>query len=225
MPALDLPEPTFGNTPGGSGMSSMAGMMGGMGLGQSLGSLFSNSGAPYEDAMSQYRQYENKAQNVQNPFFQAGQQGMGHFQNWLQGMQDPSGFINHLMGQYQESPWAHYQQQQAQRAGMNEASANGLAGSTPMMQQMQQNAAGISSQDMQNWLGQVLGINNQYGAGQQQLMGMGQNSANALTNMYGQMGQNMGEAAYGREAGKQQDRSNGWSGLGNLAGAAAMLLL
>lgn len=209
--------PTFNNR-------QIGGLMGGIGAGQALGSLFSNSDAPFEDAMSQYRQYENKAQNVQNPFLQAGQQGMGNFQHWLQGMQDSSGFINHLMGQYQESPWAHYQQQQAQRAGMNEASASGLVGSTPLMQQMQQNAAGISSQDMQNWLGQVLGINNQYGAGQQQLMGVGQNAANALTNLYGQMGQNMGEAAYGREAGKEQDRSQGWSGLGSMLGGLALAL-
>jgi len=33
----------------------------------------------------------------------------------------------------------------------------------------------------------------------------GQNAANSLSNMYNQMGQNMGQAAYGKQAGKQQD--------------------
>ena len=78
-------------------------------------------------------------------------------------------------------------------------------GSTPLMQQLQQNAGNIASQDQNQWLQNVLGINTQYGQGQQNLMTGGQNAANSLTNMYNQMGQNMGQAAYGKEAGKKQD--------------------
>ena len=178
------------------------------GLGGLLGGLFGDSGAPYEDAMNQYKQYAAKAENTQNPFLQAGQGAIGPYQDWLKGMQNPSGFMNNLMGQYQQSPFAKYQQQQAMRAGTNAASAGGLMGSTPFAQQMQQNASNISSGDMQNWLQNVLGINNQYGHGQQNLMGMGQNSANALTNMYGNMGQLMGEGAYGQRAGQNQDFMN-----------------
>jgi len=58
------------------------------------------------------------------------------------------------------------------RAANNIGSATGMTGSTPMMQQAQQNAQNISSGDMQNWLSQVLGINNQYGQGEAGLMGM-----------------------------------------------------
>lgn len=184
----------------------MAGAMGG--LGGLLGGLFGNSGAPYEDAMKQYQQWANQAQGVQNPFLQAGQGAIGDYQNWLGGMKDPSGFINNIMGQYQQSPYAKYLQNQSMRAGQNAASASGMMGSTPMMEQMQQNAGNIASGDMNQWLQNVLGINSQYGAGQAGLMGMGQNAANALTNMYGQMGQQMGQAAYGQRAGQNQDLSN-----------------
>ncbi len=58
---------------------------------------------------------------------------------------------------------------------------------------------------MNDWLSNVLGINTQYGQGQQNLMTGGQNSANALTGMYNQMGDRMGNAAYGKQAGKGQD--------------------
>jgi hypothetical protein len=178
------------------------------GLGGLLGGLFGDSGAPYDAAMDQYQQWGNKAQNVQNPFLQAGQGGINNYQNWLQGQQNPSQFINNLMGQYQQSPWAKYQQQQAMRMANNMGSASGLTGSTPLQLQAQQNASNISSQDMNQWLQNVLGINTQYGQGQQNLVQGGQGAANALTNMYGDMGKNMGEAAYGKEAGNQNDMWN-----------------
>lgn len=189
--------------------------MGG-GIGGFIGGLFGDSGKPYEDAMDQYREWAKKAENTQNPFLQAGTGAIGDFQKWLNGMQDPSGFINKLMGQYQESPWAKYMQQQGVRAGQNAASASGMIGSTPFAQQLQQNAENISSQDMQNWLGRVLGINTQYGGGLNNLMGYGANAANQLTNMFNQMGGRMGEAAYGQRAGEQQDRNNLWGGLFNI---------
>ena len=173
-----------------------------------LGSLFGDSGAPYDDAMKQYREWAQKAQEAQDPYLKAGQGAIGDYQQWLQGQKDPSGFINNLMGQYQQSPYAKYMQQQSMRAGQNAASAGGLMGSTPFAQQMQQNAGNIASGDMQNWLKNVLGINTQYGQGEQNLMQGGQNAANALTGMYGNMGQQMGEAAYGRRAGQNQDWSN-----------------
>ena len=99
------------------------------------------------------------------------------------------------MGQYQQSPWARYQQQQAMRMANNMGSATGLTGSTPLQLQAQQNAANISSQDMNNWLQNVLGINTQYGQGQQNLMAGGQGAANALTSLYGDMGERMGAGA------------------------------
>ena len=210
-------SPSFFNMGGMSGMSGMGGGGGGMsglgGMGMSglaglLGGMFGDSGAPYDKAMEQFQKYGNMGKDVQTPFLNAGQQGMGNFQNWLSGMQDPSGFINHLMGQYQESPFAKYQQQQGMRQLGNAGSAQGLLGSTPMQLQAQQNAQGIASGDMQNWLSRVLGVNSQYGQGQQNLMNTGQNAANSLTGLYGQLGQQMGEGAYGSQAGSNNDLSN-----------------
>ena len=190
-------------------------------LSQLFGGLFGNSEGPYEDAMKQYEKYAGKAEGVQNPFLEFGKQGMPLFQDWLKGMKDPSGFINNLMGGYKESPFAKFQQEQGMRAAQNMGSASGLTGSTPLTQFAQENAQNISSKDMQDWLGRVLGINTMYGQGLGQQIGVGQGSANALTNMYGDMGRQMGEAAYGREAGKNQDRANVWGGLFNLGSDAA----
>ncbi len=200
---------------GGSGM--MGGQYGG-GLSSFLGGMFGNSGGPYDDAMKAYQQWMNKAQGVQNPYLQAGNNAIGPYQQWLQRMQDPTKFMNDTMGQYQESPWAKFQQQQGMRAANNIGSATGMTGSTPMMQQAQQNAQNISSGDMQNWLSQVLGINNQYGQGEAGLMGMGQNAANAMSGMYQNMGQNAGQMAYGRGAAKNNDFWNMLGGAGQMLG-------
>jgi len=182
------------------------------GLGSLIGGLFGDSGKPYDKAMEQYQKYMQMGQGTQQPFLNAGTGAIGDYQKWLQGQQDPSKFINDQMGQYQESPYAKYLQQQSMNAGQNAASASGLMGSTPLMQQLQQNAGSISSADQNQWLQNVLGINSQYGQGQQNLMTGGQNAANSLTNMYNQMGQRMGEAEYGKEAGKQGDFWNSLAG-------------
>lgn len=199
-------------------MMQQGGGGGGSGLAELLSGLFGNSGEPYNQAMNQYEKYGNKAEAAQNPFYSAGTGAIPDYQKWLKGMQDPSGFINNLMGQYQESPYAKYMQNQSIRAGQNAASAGGLTGSTPFAQQLQQNAGNIASGDMNQWLQNVLGVNTQYGQGQQNLMQGGQNAANMLTQLYGNMGNQMGEAAFGKQRGENQDWSNTIGGVLKLFG-------
>lgn len=180
-----------------SGIFSSQGMGG---LGGFLGGMFGNTDAPYDNAMDQYRNYGNKALGAQNPFYNAGMGGMNNYQEWLGGMKDPSAFINNMMQNYQQSPYNQYLQQQSQNAGQNAASASGLMGSTPFLQQSQQNAANIGQQGMDSWLKNVLGINSEYGQGQNNLMGVGQNAANNMSNIYNNMGQQMGDAEYNKGA-------------------------
>ncbi|HHF7341049.1 TPA: hypothetical protein ACPSKZ_000684 [Legionella anisa] len=189
------------------------------GLGGLFGGLFADSGAPYDKAMEQYQLWANQAQGTQQPYLNAGKNAIGDYQNWLTGMKDPSKFINNLMSGYQASPYSQYLQQQAIRAAQNAGSASGMIGSTPYTEQIQQNAANIASGDMNQWLQNVLGINTQYGQGQNNLMTGGQNAANTLTQLYAQMAQSMGDAAYGKEAGKQQDFGNIIGGIGNVIGS------
>lgn len=191
----------------------------GSGLGGALGGLFGNPGKPYDKAMEEYQKYMNMGQGVQQPYLNAGSGALGDYQKWLQGQSDPSGFINNLMGQYKESPYTNYLQQQAQNAGINAGSASGMGGSSALMQQMQQNAANIGQQGMNDWLQNVLGINTQYGQGQQNLMTGGQNAANKLTELFNQMGKNMGEQAYNKESSKQNNFWNTLGGIGSMIGS------
>ncbi len=193
----------------------------GAGMGGLFGGLFGGSHKPYKNAQKEYQKWLQQAQAQQQPWIQAGQGALGDYQGWLKGQQDPSGFVNNLMQNYQQSPYIANLQRDAQNAGINAASASGLTGSTPFAQQLQQNATNISQQGMNDWLQNVLGINTQYGQGQQNLMQMGQNSANALSGMYGQAAPNMAQLQYNRKAGQQQDM---WNSIGGLAQIAAMFL-
>ncbi len=195
-------------------MMLMQGAQGGKGaLGGILNGLFGNGGEPYDKASKELGDFWNRATGFQRPYQEAGQNAIPQFQEWLQGQKDPSGFINNLMGGYQESPYAKFQQQQSIRAAQNMGSASGLTGSTPLMQFSQQNARDISSQDMNQWLQNVLGINTQYGAGLAGLMSGGQNSANSLSNLAGQFGQDIAKMAYGKSEAERQQRGGIWGGL------------
>lgn len=183
-----------------------------------IGDFFSNPGKPYGDASKELARYFPQQQGYLNPFLKAGQGAIPDFQNWLKSMQNPSGFINNLMGSYQESPYAHYQQDQAMRSAQNMGSASGLTGSTPLTQFAQQNARDISSQDMNQWLQNVLGINSQYGAGQMGLMGQGMQAGNAMSQMLGDYARNQAMLKYGQGAANQGRWGNIIGGIGNFFG-------
>jgi len=215
-----------------SGMNGagMMGMMGGGGGGRGpfgyipgsyaniFQGLFGNPEKPYKDAQKQIERYFPQAQQYQQPFYNAGIGAIPGFQNWLQTMQNPSQFINNQMANYEESPYAKYQQQQGLRAAQNMGSASGLTGSTPLMQFAQQNAQDISSKDMNQWLQNVLGINSQYGQGMGNMMGMGQNAANSLTQLMSDYMNAQAQLAYGKGAAQQGQMGGLLSGITGLFG-------
>jgi len=189
------------------------------GLGNLFGGLFGDSGGPARAGMDEYQKWAQQGINGMQPYAQAGQGAIGDYQKWLQNQKDPSAFINSMMGQYKESPYTQFLQQQAQRAGQNFGSANGMSGSSALAQQMQNNAGNIASSGMNDWMQKVLGINSQYGEGQQNMMNNGQNAANSLSNMYQNMGNTMGSGAYNQQQGKNHDFWNTIGGIGNIIGS------
>ena len=175
--------------------------------------IFGNTNKPYD----RYNEYQDKAAQGYQPYADAGTGALGNYQDWLNGQKDPSGFINGLQDQYQESPYAQYLQKQSLRAGQNAASASGLSGSTPLFQQLQQNAGNIASKDQNDWMQKVLGINSQYGEGQNNLINGGRDAQNHLSDIWNRKG----EAAYSQENSKQ---NNFWNTVGNGIGLAGDLL-
>lgn len=185
------------------------------GIGQGLG-LFGDTSQPYQAAEKEINDFYNRSKSSQNPFYNMGTGAIPQFQDFLKKMSNPTDFINNTMNQYQESPWAKFQQQQALRAATNMGSSSGLSGSTPLMQFAEQNARDISSQDINQWLQNVLGINTKYGEGLQSEITGGQNSANTLTNLNTDFGKMIAELQYNKNAAENQQRSNLWGGIFSL---------
>lgn len=189
----------------------------GEGAGKFINS-FNDPGRSYGNAERAYDFNLDRATNEYQPYAQAGQGAINPFQQRLQDMSDPGQFINKAMSQYQQSPYATYLQKQSQRAGTNYASANGLSGSTPMAQYLQQNAHDISSGDMENYLKHFLGINTDYMAGQNKLMNNGLTAATGRSGFYNQAAPWMGNAEYGKERSRNMNDADRFSGLMQMFG-------
>lgn len=201
-----------GGGQGGGGFNPMSGLM------QMFSGMTANSGKPYDKAMDQYSKYFNQGIDTQKPYNEAGLNALTNQQDLLKKMSDPSGFINDLMGKYQESAGAKYQQQQGMRTANNIGSASGLSGSTPLMQQAQQNSQGIASGDMQNWLANALGVNKDVMSGYNDIRKGGQDAADTMSKLFGQSASDMANMQYGKTRNEQNDRSNFWGGLGKFMG-------
>lgn len=185
----------------------------GQGLSSFLGGVFTDPRRSFSEAQRSYGPWMDRASGVFNPFIQEGQKGMGRYGDFLEGMRDPSEFINKLMGGYQESPYSKYLKDYINRAGINAASESGLIGSTPYMQAAQENASGIVSRDMQDWLSRVLGISTQYGQGLGDLMRQGATAAGQQANIFGQRGADEALLSYGKESADHSRTGNIIGGL------------
>lgn len=154
------------------------------GLSSVFSSIFDMFNDPYKAGGNSLNNSMNNALGNYKPYYEAGT-------NALDRMKDPSAFLNQLMSQYQQSPFAKYQLDQSQKSATNAASENGLIGSTPMAQQIQQNAQGITSQDMESWLSKVLGMNTG-------MADYGMQSANSMGDIWKSFGPGMAQAQYGQ---------------------------
>lgn len=192
---------------------------GASGLGSIFGGLFGKD--PYKNARREYERGANQASGYQNPFFQAGTGALGEFQNYLKGMKNPSEFLNNLMKDYHESEFTKNLKSNAERSGINAASASGLIGSTPFLKQSQKNAAEIESAGVNDWLSKALGLNTQYGKGLEDLISGGQSAGNRLSDIFGNLGEQEAGTSYGSDMAKNKQMQDFFSGLMSLFGSFA----
>lgn len=140
------------------------------------------------DEANRYMQPYNKggAADYQNyrGYVQQQGQNLAPWQNtgsWQYGQinQSPVDYYNQIMGGYNESPQAKYEQDQAMRAANAGGSASGMIGSGAYQKAIQQNAADISARDQQRFFQNVGGANQM----QMGYMGDLRNQQNSYNNM------------------------------------------
>jgi hypothetical protein len=175
--------------------------------------------------------------NANNAIGQAGG-AYGNAGNALSKMSNSQDYIANILNGYQESPAAQMERKYGMQGMGNAASASGMLGSGAMMKSAADYNQQLTNRDMQQYLENNMGVNREYLSGQMGLgqgyLGMGQGYM-GLGQGYGEMGrmglsagtslndilsrmgmaqaENAGGAAYGQEAGGQQDWGNMISGL------------
>jgi hypothetical protein len=173
---------------------------------------------PAGAAMPYYDRIQDEARSRFDPYSQRGSDAYDAMKDPMDQMtKDPSGFINALMDQYKQSKSSKMQSDEATRAAGQSAAAGGMRGSVQDMIGQAGIADRFLGQDMQNWLGNVLGVQGRGMAGEQHMYDIGFGADKAAE-------QSIAEAlsAQGKLAREQEDqkKSGGFlDGFGKLAGA------
>lgn len=186
-----------------------------------LDDLLGGGADPNKAAQQYMSQIPGMEHDIYDPYISQGQGAYGVMSPQFQSMsQDPSAFINQLMGQYEPSKGYQLQRDEALRAAGNTAAAGGMRGSMQDIEGESGLAARLQGQDMQQWLNNVLGVQSQGLQGEQGLYGTGFQASGALggdlANVLGQQAQ----YAYQGAQGENQKRAALMQALGQLGGSA-----
>ena len=219
----------------GTGAINPLGMGVGGGIGSILGSII---GGPSDylgggeqtlgGAEDYIKQMYQKGIGQLSPYEQAGRGALGDYMSALQAYKDPTQLYSQIMSGYQQSPAAQFQEQQGMEQLQNVMGAQGLAGSGQEAKDVLKYSQGLSSQDMQQYLNNVLGMGQTYLGGMGGLGQMGYGAAGQMAGLGMQAGQQVGglsEALANAQALAAQRQAQSASGMGGLLGGALGLFL
>lgn len=200
-----------------------------------LTGLFGNSGedaykklaGEIQNGMNARKHYEGNAEEALNPYM-GDPRLQNQYEHVIAGGEDFQGLLNKLMGGYKESDYAKYLTGQGMNAIQNQGAASGMHGSGAEQQALQKNAMNIASGDLQQYLGNALGLRSDY---LNRLGGLAANESNqqfnarmGIGNWRNQLGNNLaddygnlGKAEYGQQSAKDQRYNDILGSIGNLA--------
>lgn len=187
--------------------------------------IFGKPKDPSREAMGYINQIPQMAREQYEPFIKTGQEGVSSLQSGYGSMAtDPAQYINALMQAYQPSKAYQFQRDEGLRAAGNTAAAGGYRGTEEDILNSQRLTSALLGQDMQNWLGNVLGAQGAGLSGLHNLYNTGFNAAQGLSgdvaNAYGTQGSLAFQGAREHNQ-RQQDRL---AALGQIAGNALPML-
>lgn len=196
-------------------------------IGGALGGFLGGMGdrSPYEAAQGPLSNIPGVAQQYLGPYQKQGQEAG----NILQGqyghlLNDPSGFMDWLTKNYQQSPGYQFQVNQATQAANRAAAAGGNLGSGSEQIGLADVVNNLANRDFQQYLNNQLGIYGMGLSGEQGVENQGYGASQAmnqdLMDYYATQAQ---LAAAQAEEKKNQDTGLG-SSIGSLAGLAASFI-
>lgn len=175
---------------------------------------------PSDKASEYLNQIPGQVHDIYDPYVKQGQDAYNQL-NPIYGRmgQDPTAFLEQMMKGYAPSRGYQLKRDEALRAAGNTAAAGGMRGSMSDITGQERLASSLMGQDMQQWLNNVMGIQDRGTGGLQNFYNNGFNASNAMA---GDLTNALGSSASNAYQG-QRNRNQGWSDLlGGALGLGAM---
>ena len=160
--------------------------------------LFGNPSDAYKSAsktlqggVNQSKDLYNQGLGFLNPYMNLGSSAGSNLNNFYSQMSDPQAYYNQIMGGYSMSPAAQFQKQQQEETIRNSMASRGLSGSGAEMKSLMDYGTGLTNQDQQQYLSNILGIGNNYSSGLSNLFGTGAQASGQAAQMGSNLGQNI----------------------------------
>lgn len=186
------------------------------------GGIFQPPPNPADSAMPYLNQIAGMLPQYFQPWINAGAQQLPQLQNaYSQMMNDPTGVMNKMGANFQQSPGYQFQTNQALGAANRAAAAGGMLGSPAEQQQIAGTVNQLANQDYYNYLNHGMAMMGQGLQGAQGIAQMGYGASANLGDDLANALMSQANLAYAGQADVNQGR---FGMLGNLMGAGAGLL-
>lgn len=177
---------------------------------------------PADAAMPYLQQIPGMEKQYYNPYIDRGTAAYGTMNPVYQKMSsDPSSFLNALMSAYKPSANYNMQEDEMTRAAGNSAAAGGMRGGIEDIKNQARITDTLMGKDMQDWLGNVLGIQKSGLEGEQGLYNTGFDATRDLAGDLSNVMGTEGSLAFQGQKEQNQRQSDLLSGLMKLVGAGA----
>ncbi len=196
-----------------------------------IGRIFGGGGGgqnPAQSAMPYLNQIPGAVGEYYKPFITAGQQAQ-EVVNPIYGRmsQDPNEFLNQIMRNYTPSEGYRFKERMLTRAAQNDAAQGGFLGTPTSQLQQADIVRGLLGDEMQQYLGNILGIQGAGLQGQENRIGRGFQASTGYGDILGSnLGQQAGLAFQGQaqqNANRLSRRNSFLNFLGQGLGAGARL--
>jgi|SRR5712671_51227 len=186
-----------------------------------FGDMFGNDKNPADAAMGYYNKIPGMERENYNPYIQRGNSAYDRFNPIYNSMSsDPAGFLEQIMAKYAPSKSFQLKRDEMNRAAGNSAAAGGMRGSMDDISNEAHISDSLMGDDMQQWLKNVLGIEDTGLQGEQHLYDTGydatKNLTSDLSNVYG----TQGSLAFQGQANQNKSRSDMLSALMKMGAGA-----
>src|SRR6185503_14597382 len=180
---------------------------------------------PHTEALPYLNAIPNFGREAYQPYINQGQQAFGQLPDYQQMAQNPTDFLNMLMGQYEPSVGYKRKHENLMKTLGSIGAQGGYAGTPLHQEQSGQLANSLLDEDMQRFLENVLGIQGFGTQGIENQVGRGYNAAGNLADYlgaaHGQLGQSAFAGRASRNAANQAWMNNLFKAGAGAAGTAA----